>query len=48
MAVNKEIYNVLPLEITREEGRGYNLLKVESSGEIHHLKVKGIELLKVL
>lgn len=48
VAINKEIYDILPLELSRDEETGYNLLKAKNGSGIYFYKIKEIELLKVL
>jgi len=47
IAVNKEIYNVIPLEILRDSKTNYNLLKVKNNEEVFLYKIKNIEILKI-
>lgn len=48
IAINKDIYDLVPLELTRDEKTGYNLLKAKNNNGIYFYKIKEIELLKVL
>jgi len=47
IAVNKEIYNIIPIEITRDKKTHYNLLKVKNDQDTIFYRIKEIEILKL-
>ena len=47
LAIQKEVYDVYPLEIVRDQETGYNLLRIKQGNEISLYKIREVELLKI-